>query len=226
MVNGINSGSPVLQIDQQILERWNLLTSMRLGTDRIREIVLSLRNFSRLDESALKTVDLHQGIDSTLMTIQHRLNATNKRPEIDIIKDYGELPLVECYASSFNQVLLYLLSNAIDAIEENWLTLDPITRQFHQNSIRIQTETYPQENGRKWVRIHIEDNGSGIAEEKLGKIFEPFYTTKPVGQGIGIGLSISHQIITEQHHGELSCTSCIGSGTTFFVEIPIVHTRQ
>ncbi len=195
-----------------------ILKSMELGTERIREIVLSLRNFSRLDQAILKPVDLHEGIDSTLMILQHRLNSTDDRPEINILKDYGELSLVECYPGALNQVLMNLLSNAIDAIEENWLQLTPTQRQQKSNFIRIQTEIQHTR-----VLIRIQDCGAGMSEETLQKLFDPFYSTKPVGQGVGLGLSISYKIVTEQHQGKLSCISTLGEGSEFILDIPIAQ---
>lgn len=203
-----------------------IMGSMRLGTDRIREIVLSLRNFSRLDQATFKSVNLHEGIDSTLLIIQHRLNVTSNRPAIIITKDYGDLPLIECYAGSLNQVLMNIVSNAIDAIEEHWLSLDPIVRHAHLNEILIQTRCHTREDGTDRIRICIQDNGAGIPDNQLQHIFDPFYTTKPVGKGTGLGLSISHQIVTEHHYGELSCISCLGSGSTFVIDLPVIHPRS
>jgi two-component system, NtrC family, sensor kinase len=185
-----------------------LLHSTKMGTDRITEIVLSLRNFSRLDESNLKSVNLHEGIDSTLVILNHRLKATADRPEIAVIRDYGALPLVSCYAGQLNQVFMNLLSNAIDALEEN---------QKPQKTIHIQTEVISTQT----VAIHITDNGSGMPEELQVRIFDPFFTTKPVGKGTGLGLSISHQVICERHGGNLSCHSTEREGTEFVIELPI-----
>ncbi len=200
-----------------------IMSSMRVGTERIREIVLSLRNFSRLDQAMFKAVDLHEGIDSTLLIIQHRLNATSDRPAIEITKNYGELPLIECYAGSLNQVLMNILSNAIDAVEEKWSQLDPAIRLSHVNAIQIYTECYSKDKENDRIRIRIQDNGGGIPSHSLQKIFEPFYTTKPVGKGTGLGLSISHQIIMEHHQGELSCISCLESGSAFVIDLPVVQ---
>jgi light-regulated signal transduction histidine kinase (bacteriophytochrome) len=185
------------------------LTSMKLGTDRIRQIVLSLRNFSRLDQAEMKQVDLHEGIDSTLLILQHRLRDSANRA-IQVVKEYGELPLVECYAGQVNQVLMNLLSNAIDALEEN----PPADRS---PIIRIQTKVLNNQR----VAIHIADNGAGIPEHVQPHLFNPFFTTKPVGKGTGLGLSISYQIITEKHKGSLKCLSTPGNGAEFVVEIPI-----
>jgi two-component system, NtrC family, sensor kinase len=185
-----------------------LLHSTKMGTDRITEIVLSLRNFSRLDESNLKSVNLHEGIDSTLIILNHRLKAAADRPEIAVIRDYGELPLVSCYAGQLNQVFMNLLSNAIDALEEN---------QNPQKTIHIWTEIISSQT----VAIHIADNGTGMPEALQSQIFNPFFTTKPIGKGTGLGLSISHQIICERHGGKLLCNSTEREGTEFVIELPI-----
>lgn len=201
-----------------------ILASMKVGTDRIRQIVLSLRNFSRLDQADMKQVDIHEGIDSTLLILQHRLKA-QCMDEIELVKEYGDLPLVECYAGQVNQVLMNLLSNAIDALEESeaFLSLsaefDAKTHTFSTNrpTIRIRTEVLENQQ----VAIRIADNGKGIPEKSLPHLFDPFFTTKPVGKGTGLGLSISYQIITEKHRGSLRCISAPGEGAEFVVEIPI-----
>jgi light-regulated signal transduction histidine kinase (bacteriophytochrome) len=200
------------------------LTSMKVGTDRIRQIVLSLRNFSRLDQADMKRVDIHEGIDSTLLILQHRLKAQSIH-EIELVKEYGDLPLVECYAGQVNQVLMNLLSNAIDALEESAAfrplsaESDAETHTFTPNRpiIRIRTEILENQQ----VSIRIIDNGRGIPEKALPHLFDPFFTTKPVGKGTGLGLSISYQIITEKHRGSLRCISAPGEGAEFVVEIPI-----
>jgi len=189
-----------------------LLRSMRVGTDRIREIVLSLRTFSRLDEAEVKRVDLHAGIDSTLMILSNRLKATDKRPVIHIEKRYGDLPPIECYAGQMNQVFMNLLTNAIDAIDEH-RGLDPKT---HPPQITIATELIGPTN----IRIAITDNGPGIPPQVQRNLFDAFFTTKEVGKGTGLGLSISQQIVVDKHGGRITCQSQPDSGTTFTVEIP------
>jgi signal transduction histidine kinase len=184
-----------------------MLNSMQEGTRRIREIVLSLRNFSRLDEATMKQVDIHQGIDSTLLILGHRLKANSGHPEIEVIKDYGKIPLVECYAGQLNQVFMNLLSNAIDALEEN---------HKHPGTITISTYT----NNAQQVIVKIADNGAGMASDIQSKIFDPFFTTKAVGRGTGLGLSISYQIIVSLHGGLLNCSSIQGKGTEFTICIP------
>ncbi|HEY9618571.1 MAG TPA: ATP-binding protein, partial [Microcoleaceae cyanobacterium] len=193
------------------------LDSMRLGTERIRQIVLSLRNFSRLDEAEFKAVNLHEGIDSTLLILQHRLKARLERPEIIIIKDYGNLPLVECYPGPLNQVLMNLLVNAIDALEEKNANQSYQEVQQHPHQITIRTSVMAEQ----WAEIELSDNGVGMNEANRQRLFEPFFTTKPVGKGTGMGMSISYQIITEKHHGKLECYSAPGQGTKFLIQIPI-----
>jgi len=185
-----------------------LLKSMNMGTGRIRDIVLSLRNFSRLDQAEVKPVDIHEGIDSTLLILGHRLKAQLQFSGVEIIKNYGDLPLVKCYPGQLNQVFMNLLANAIDALEEGKKPL---------NRIRISTEF----TNSKTVIIRIADNGLGIPEHIIEKLFDPFFTTKPVGKGTGLGLSISSQIITERHGGKLRCESTLNQGTEFIIEIPI-----
>lgn len=195
-----------------------LLESMQSGADRIRQIVLSLRNFSRLDESSTKPVDIHEGIESTLMLLQPRLKAEGQQLEIQVIKEYGQLPKITCYASEMNQVFMNILSNAIDALET---ARNPQPNTGELPTIKITTELCD----RKAI-IKITDNGTGIPETVRAKIFDPFFTTKPVGSGTGLGLSIGYQIVVEKHRGELTCTSVVGEGTTFAIVIPIVFNQQ
>lgn len=217
-----------------------ILASMKVGVERIRGIVLSLRNFSRLDQSEKKRVNLHEGIDSTLLILQHRLKSKGDRASIHLIKEYAELPLVDCYAAQINQVFMNILSNAIDALEMR--DRDRTSEQIRANPswIKISSEwvendsssTSPGDrdsNGeenpdlthRSGVVIRICDNGSGIPEEVRSRIFDPFFTTKPIGSGTGLGLSISYQIVVEKHGGSLTCLSPPGQGTEFRIEIPM-----
>lgn len=189
-----------------------LMDSMRVGANRIQKIVASLRNFSRMDEAEMKVVDIHEGIDSTLMILQNRLKARSNYPDIEIVKHYGNLPLVECYPGQLNQVFMNILSNAIDALEEG-LERNPT----FQPQIKIYTQLTAQEQ----VQIRIVDNGMGIPAHIQKRIFEPFFTTKPVGKGTGLGMSISYQIITERHGGSLFCQAEAGKQTEFTIEIPI-----
>lgn len=213
----IQSQIEAIELGFIVKDLTKLLNSMQVGTDRIRDIVLSLRNFSRLDESAFKRVNIHEGIDNTLMILKNRLKATEKRPEIQIIKNYGELPLIECYPGQLNQVFMNLLSNAIDALEESNQGFSYVDIEAEPNTIIINTECLNKE----WVKVSIVDNGLGINKEIQSKLFDPFFTTKPVGKGTGLGLSISYQILTDRHHGKLYCNSEPGRGTEFVLEIPI-----
>ncbi|GJD23699.1 putative Histidine kinase [Rivularia sp. IAM M-261] len=191
-----------------------LYTSMQVGANRIREIVTSLRTFSRLDEAECKEANIHEGIDSTLMILEHRLKAKQNRPEITVIKEYGNLPLVECYAGQLNQVFMNLIANAIDALEEE---IKNRNLQSFTPCIRIRTEISTSNQ----LIITIADNGTGIPEKVKRLLFDPFYTTKPVGKGTGMGLSISYQIITERHNGSLKCISAPDHGAEFIITIPI-----
>ncbi|MDF5736275.1 MULTISPECIES: sensor histidine kinase [unclassified Nostoc] len=199
-----------------------LLDSMQTGAKRIKNIVESLRNFSRLDEAQLKAVDIHEGLNSTLLILQNRISyAQNNRPEISVIKEYGNLPLVNCYPGQLNQVFFNILANAIDVLEEKLIDLK--LKSSFTPLIRIRTTVHQI----GWVSIQIFDNGSGIREEVQNKIYDPFFTTKPVGQGTGLGLSISYQIVVQTHGGRLNCISAKGQGTTFQIELPIdtlIHT--
>ncbi|WP_068819688.1 ATP-binding protein [Phormidesmis priestleyi] len=205
-------------IDLDFLKRDlpKLLGSLKVGTERICDIVKSLRNFSRLDEAEFKAVDIHEGIDSTLLILQHRLKAMPSRPEIEVVQEYGDLPSVKCYAGQLNQVFMNILVNAIDAIEEfnEKRSLQAIAA--NPNRITIRTSVIHD----VWIQIVITDNGSGMPEVVQKRIFDPFFTTKPIGKGTGMGMSISYQIITEKHGGKLECFSTIGKGTEFIIRIP------
>lgn len=193
------------------------LASMKVGTKRIREIVLSLRNFSRMNEAEFKAVDIHEGINSTIMILQHRLKAKPEHPEIAVIREYGNLPLIECYAGQLNQAFMNIFANAIDALEEMNAHRTYQEIQHNPGSITISTSVVDSLS----VQIAISDNGPGIPEQIQQRIFEPFFTTKPVGKGTGMGMSISYQIITEKHNGKLECFSTLGKGTKFVIQIPI-----
>ena len=224
-----------------------ILASLQIGSDRIRKLVLSLRNFSRLDQSEMKPVDIHEGLDSTLLILQHRLRAKPNYTTIEVVKNYGELPLVECYASQLNQVFMNVLSNAIDALEEyntnraleeiqtlpSQITIRTSVRKENpqervgQGEASVQLGTNqsppPSTNGnafREYVVIQIADNGPGMPEALQSQIFNPFFTTKPIGKGTGLGLSISYQIVVEKHGGTFKCSSQPGQGTEFWIIIP------
>ncbi|BAZ50223.1 multi-sensor signal transduction multi-kinase [Nostoc sp. NIES-4103] len=191
-----------------------LLSSMRVGADRIRKIVASLRTFSRMDEAEMKPVNIHEGIDSTLMILQHRLKPKSDRIAIEVIKKYSDLPVVECYAGELNQVFMNVLSNAIDALEDS---LASSQGESITPTITIYTELVDEHQ----VEIRIADNGQGMPEFVRQRLFNPFFTTKPVGKGTGMGLSISYQIVTEKHRGSLSCISQPGAGAEFQIRIPL-----
>lgn len=194
-----------------------VLNSINLGTERIQEIVKSMRIFSRLDEADVKAVNIHEGIESTLTILHHRLKAKPEHPEIELIKNYGQLPPVECHAGQLNQVFMNILANAIDALEEynQQRSFAEITQQ--PNRIQICTKVSDE----NWVAISICDNGRGVCETLQPKLFDPFFTTKPIGKGTGLGLSISYQIIVEKHGGRLYCQPVAGKGVEFVIEIPI-----
>ncbi|MBE8968712.1 sensor histidine kinase [Nostocales cyanobacterium LEGE 12452] len=191
-----------------------LMASMQVGTKRIRQIVLSLRNFSRLDEADMKFVDINEGLDNTLMILNHRLTATPNQPEIQILKKYGDLPLVECYAGQLNQVFMNVLVNAIDAVEESFLVKN-------EGQIRIQTELTDE----KQVLIQISDNGIGMSEEVKQRVFDYMFTTKPVGKGIGLGMAIAYQIVVDKHRGTIEVDSTLGYGTEFTIGIPLISSK-
>jgi len=193
-----------------------LLNSMHTGCDRIVEIIQTLRNFSRADEAKIKSADIHEGLDSTLLMLNSRLKAKANWQGIEVIKKYGELPQIECHPGLLNQVFMNVLANAMDALEES-SSQSKNTADSTFPTITIQTETIDN----KSICIRIQDNGPGIPEDNIVRLFDPFYTTKPVGKGTGLGLSISHQIVVEKHNGKLQCFSQPGKGTEFIIEIPI-----
>jgi len=194
-----------------------LLTSMKVGAERIQAIVRSLRNFSRLDEAEVKAVDIHEGIDNTLMILQYRLKAKPDAPSIQIIKEYGNLPLIECYAGQLNQVFMNIISNAIDALQDEHQQRSLLSIQQEVSTITIRTQSLNDD----LITIHIIDNGAGMTDIVRQRLFEPFFTTKAIGKGTGLGLSISHQIVCEKHQGSLECHSTLGKGSEFVIKIPI-----
>lgn len=215
-----------------------LLSSMQRGTDRIRSIVLSLRHFSRLDEADMKQADLHEGIESTLSILQHRLNSKDQLPQIQVFREYGNLPDIQCYPGQLNQVFMNILSNAIEAFHQSEvvqdnanLSVQPTPKITISTSLLDGNESDPsldaplhsqlKTQNTPSVLIKIADNGPGMTELVKTRLFDPFFTTKPVGQGIGLGLSISYQIVVEHHLGVLTCHSKPGEGTEFWIELPI-----
>ncbi|MGE5656391.1 MAG: ATP-binding protein [Actinomycetota bacterium] len=199
-----------------------ILGSIRMGADRIRKIVLSLRNFSHLERSEFQQVDIHEGIDSTLLILQHRLKGSDHCSGVQVIKEYGALPLVECYVGQLNQVFMNILSNALDALEDREKQCNQLTLQQSPSQIIITTQLQSKDR----IRISVTDNGLGIPKEIQQRIFDPFFTTKPVGKGTGMGMSISYQIITERHQGLIWCESMPTKGTKFCIEIPIKQATQ
>lgn len=213
-----------------------LLNSMNMGAERIREIVLSLRNFARIEEAGLKTVDIHQGIDSTLLILQHRLKENNQHNTIEIVKNYGNLPLIQCYPGLLNQVFINILNNAIDALTESKGQIEAggvvELEKEGSSSLPLACERLPSIHIRTVVlkdnriSLTISDNGPGMQESVKSRVFDPFFTTKPVGKGTGLGLSISYQIVVEKHGGVLRCISTPGGGAEFVIEIPVRQTEN
>ncbi|MEG4962199.1 MULTISPECIES: ATP-binding protein [unclassified Microcoleus] len=194
-----------------------ILISIKKGAERILGIVKSLRIFSRHDEAEMKLADIHEGIDSTLMILQSRLNANPGLVSIQVIKEYGNLPQIECYPGQLNQVFMNILANAIDALEEDSHSQSIAANEANPRQIKISTQILDSEV----VEIRISNNGSEITESVRNQLFNPFFTTKPVGKGIGLGLSIGYQIITARHKGELQCISAPGKGAEFIIKIPM-----
>lgn len=213
----------IQEIDLEFLQEDlpKVLQSMAIGTERIRQIVLSLRNFSRLDEAEMKPVDLHEGIENTLLILQHRLKDKADLQSVEIVREYGNLPKVECYASQMNQVFMNILSNSLDALEPQRHSSD-CDRAQDSVWIKIQTEVLSAPDAASaCALIRIMDNGPGIPSDVQQHLFEPFFTTKPIGAGTGLGLAISRQIVVEKHAGDLTCHSEVGRGTEFRIRIPI-----
>ncbi|MEH2297613.1 sensor histidine kinase [Nostoc sp.] len=190
-----------------------ILNSLQLGSERIRNISNSLRNFCRSDRDTKISADLHQGLDSTLMILQHRFKANGARPRIEVIKNYGVLPEVKCYIGLMNQVFMNILANAVDAVDEA-ITQGKMSNLIPQ--IKIATEIDFEE----LVVIRIADNGIGIPERLKKRLFEPLFTTKPVGKGTGLGLAIAYEIVVEKHEGVLDVNSQPDMGTEFIIKIP------
>ena len=214
--------SPIADIQEKIeeidleflsIDLPKLIRSMEVGTERILNIVLSLRIFSRLDEAEVKAVDLHECLDSTLLILNSRLKAQSMRKDIAVIREYGELPTVKCYPGQLNQVFMNVLSNAIDALEEQ---LEISTEADWEPQLLVKTTLASEDS----VSVHIIDNGTGIPEAIKQKIFDPFFTTKAVGKGTGLGMSISHEIITKKHHGSFVCHDVSPRGAEFVITVP------
>lgn len=250
-VPGVQEYIDTTDLDFLTADLPKLLSSMQIGADRIHRIVLSLRNFSRLDEAEMKPVDIHEGIDNTLLILHHRFKPNGNHPGIRLIKEYGDLPQVECYAGQLNQVFMNIVGNAIDALEVEsgrigeagfGVSFQPETpgeqgeldRLFSPSSTPHSPVTLARPHSPLptiWIRtelldgnqvlIRIRDNGPGMSPSVIGRLFDPFFTTKPVGKGTGLGLSISYQIIVEKHGGILKCISEPGQGAEFWIQIAV-----
>jgi signal transduction histidine kinase len=195
-----------------------LIGSMQEGVVRIRDISTSLRIFSRADSISAVAYNIHNGIDSTLLILKYRLRANETRPAIEIVKEYGNLPLVECYAGQLNQVFMNLLGNAIDALEESNQGRNFEEIKAHPNCISIKTEL---SNDAQFAIISVKDNGIGMTDEVKQKIFDHLFTTKAVGKGTGLGLAISHAIVVDKHSGTLKVNSSLGNGAEFMITIAV-----
>lgn len=213
----INNLIADIDLDFLVEDLPRTIKSMKNGAERIRDIVKSLRTFSRLDEADLKAVDLHENIDSTLVILQNRFNGKSGKLPINVVKNYGNLPLFECYIGLLNQVLMNLLVNAIQAIEERQ-EIEP--NPEYTGQVTISTNLNSDQGVSISVSISVKDNGIGMSPEVQAQIFNPFFTTKPVGQGTGMGLPTSYQIVTKNHQGDLSFTSVLGEGTEFIIQLP------
>ena len=204
-----------IDLDYLIADLPKMIDSMKLGCDRIKGISTSLRTFSRADTEHPVACNIHDGIDSTIMILKHRLKANENRPEIAVIKDYGDLPPIECYAGQLNQVFMNLLANAIDALDES---NQGISYQDITNKITIKTKLSMD---RKQIIIRIKDNGFGMSEQVREKIFDDLFTTKAVGKGTGLGLAIARQIVEKTHKGAIAVNSNLGLGTEFVITLQI-----
>jgi PAS domain S-box-containing protein len=224
----IQSLIDAIDLDFVMEDMPKMLSSMKIGAERIQQIVLSLKNFSRHDQVEKKFINIHEGIDSTLLILQNRLKSSSGHPGIKVIKEYGDIPAVECFGGQLNQVFMNILSNAIDALEEQGIggwglgirKLSPSPIPNHQSPIpMIRICTQVKDNG--YVVIRIADNGLGMSEQVCRSLFDPFFTTKPPGKGTGLGLWISYEIVVQRHGGKLTCISEPGKGAEFVIEIPI-----
>jgi signal transduction histidine kinase len=215
-VDEIQNHAEKIELEFLLEDLPQMIDSMKLGVDRIRDVMQSLRNYSRQDGKDKQWTDVHAGLNTTLMILSHRLKAKPDCLGIQVIKQYGELPLVKCYSGRINQVFMNLIANAIDAMEEENATKKAAGLKQKNNTITIRTTA-----ARDWITIHIADNGPGIPQDIQPKLFDAFFTTKPEGKGTGLGLSISYQIVIEQHGGRLRCNSLLGQGTEFIIELPV-----
>jgi two-component system NtrC family sensor kinase len=209
--------SDLIDLDFLVDDLPKAIKSMQIGAQRIYNIVLSLKNFSRVSQDKMETVDIHEGIDSTLLILGHRFKNKGQGYTIELVKRYGNIPLVECYIGELNQVFMNIINNAIDALDS--YNNERSLAEIKANPSKIIIATEALENN--FVSIKISDNGPGMSEEVKTRLFEPFFTTKPIGKGTGLGLSISYQIVVEKHNGKLWCVSQPGEGTEFCIQIPL-----
>jgi signal transduction histidine kinase len=214
-VDAIKDHAEEIEIDYLMGDLPQIISSMKFSTQRIQSLSVSLRNFYRSDTTSKAPFNLHEGLETTLLILQHRLKATNERPAIEVIKKYGDLPPVECYSGQINQVFMNMLANAIDALDE--VINHPQIKDQRVLSIWIETEVVAKNT----VAIRIIDNGKGIPETLQKQLFQPMFTTKPIGKGTGLGLSISRQIVEEKHQGRLRCNASVQEGAEFIIELPI-----
>jgi signal transduction histidine kinase len=217
-VSDIQEEIEQIDLDYLVEDLPQLISSMKVGVERINQISVSLRNFSRSDTSSKVLANIHEGIESTLLILRHRLKASAARPAIEVVKDYGDLPQVECYPGPLNQVFMNILANAIDALEEAMLK----EKTERSPTIKICTEVLEGD----FVEIRIADNGVGMTEDVQKQLFEPMFTTKATNKGTGLGLSISRQIMVEKHKGQLTCCSKLGWGTEFIIKMPIRQIKK
>lgn len=214
----IEDNAEEIDLDYLLEDLPKIISSMKLGSERIKNISTSLQTFSRTDTTNLIKANLHEGINSTLLILKHRLKANDFRPAIEVIQKYGDLPEIECYPGKLNQVFMNLIANAIDAIDESINGLDAHKIAANPPQVKIITEVLENNNT---VAIHIKDNGMGMSAELQEKVFEYLFTTKGINKGTGLGLSISRQIVEEKHQGKLTCISQLREGTDFIIELPI-----
>ncbi|MEB3180571.1 MAG: ATP-binding protein [Nostocaceae cyanobacterium] len=214
---GLRQKIQAIELDFLTEDLPKLISSLKIGTDRIYQLVRTLRTFSRNDQGEMSVVDIHEGIDTTLLILHHRLKPNGKHQGISIVKDYGNIPLVECYPGQLNQVFMNIISNAIDALEEKRQNTKQNTQQYFSPCIKIRTQMVDG----NYFAVQIIDNGQGMTETVQKHLFDPFFTTKEVGQGTGLGLSISYHIVVEKHGGIIKSTSTLGEGCEFWIELPL-----
>jgi len=226
----IQAEAQAMGVDFLLADLPKLLDSMKVGAERVKRIVSSLRTFSHMDETKTKVVDLHRGIDDTLVILSSRLGEQTHRPAIEVVRNYGQVPPLRCYAGQLNQVFMNVVANAIDALESHWVGTERGRKAAGEKSanpaqvalknrprITIQTEKTTSDS----ITIRIANNGPSISVEDQARLFDPFFTTKPVGEGTGLGLAISYQIVVEKHQGQLSCRSIPEQHTEFVIELPL-----